>query len=907
MGRRKSSRKRDAEPVARDAEAEAGTVASTSAAAATPEFIPPANEPADGPAIPAGPTRAHGLALGLLGLIGGLGLVGVGAPASHPYPTLIALAGIFLVLSGLVGVAASAPSPLAPRVASVHARLPALAALFAVLSLSALFGRHPPAFAAMDLAHPALLGVASEWLAVLVLLTLPAGGARAGPLHALGLLFLALTLLVPDVVLGVPESPLVGLGVLSRAPALLVMLGAAALALTAALTRAVGKALPRLDRIVGLARRHGAHTLAAAFVLGALFGDGPSMPEALLHAIAAAAAVVTAASHGAPVLARLETAPTDGGPAPGPEARTLEVVALGGTLAVWFLAKTHGLVATNTDDNIYFYMAAQLADGLFPYTDYFFAHPPLHVLLPGVLFSIFGFSMTLAKLIPVLAAAIAALAIFFAVRRKAGPLPAFLGLVLFLFAAETLKASSNMNGVLLTVMWLALGVNAAFAGRPIRSGIFHALAVATGFYAIAPALASIAIGWFRRPDDAPPAAPLRTRLAFGLRQTAAFVAVFGAIQLLFILIAGDAYLDGVYRYHGEKTFQDPGMVELFGGEPGFPGSLFHNLGVMFAGKAFGRELYHEPHLWLGALVLPAAVLLANLSAHGLRGGLLRTLDPRRLFDRTAAAAGLHLWLLGLALVLEFAMFRELYSFYFALIYPFLAAATALAIVAAGRAVASAAPRRSLLVAPTAAALIAVPFGHAHLSDAQLPWFAGEMDSAFRRNTYDFTPAPVLAGFSGLIHDLFWSDARFRGDIDPGVRQYLWNKKRTFSVLGDVAAWVRQHTEPTDTIAGASTLAPLVALEAGRRLAANEADTNNKRFRTGLLSEEAYWSAICEDGVRVLVSAPRSYFTRARLDAHPIVKRHFRLAKTFVDDTIQYNAPLEITVYEATSPCKDGPP
>ncbi|HUT58524.1 MAG TPA: hypothetical protein VNA25_11825, partial [Phycisphaerae bacterium] len=57
-------------------------------------------------------------------------------------------------------------------------------------------------------------------------------------------------------------------------------------------------------------------------------------------------------------------------------------------LLLAFLAlKAYGLQPAVGDENIYFYMSTRVADGLVPWRDFFFAHPPLH-LLPGVVVSL---------------------------------------------------------------------------------------------------------------------------------------------------------------------------------------------------------------------------------------------------------------------------------------------------------------------------------------------------------------------------------------------------------------------------------------------------------------------------------------------------------------------------------------
>ncbi|TNF24351.1 MAG: hypothetical protein EP329_25065, partial [Deltaproteobacteria bacterium] len=582
-----------------------------------------------------------------------------------------------------------------------------------------------------------------------------------------------------------------------------------------------------------------------------------------------------------------------------------DVLLIAGVLLVFFLLKTHGMGASNTDENIYFYMAADLAHGRLPYVDYFFAHPPLHVLLPGLFFTVFGFSLTFAKLFSVAAAAISGAAIFAIGRRHLGRTAAVLAAVLFLFAAETLKASTNMTGINLTTMWLTLGAWQHLKGRGLTAGLLFGAAATTGFYSMAGILAFLTLGLFRRPPLPEDARTARQRYRFGLRQLAGFALVFGAINAVFILAAGDAYLESVYAYHGMKALRDPQMVELFGGDVAFPLSLLHNVGVMVNGREFTKELFYEAHLWIGLFAAPIVGVAAHLFGREKRR-LLRLFAPTRLASDGADGVAAILWLVSMALFVQYAMFRELYSFYFVLTYPTLALCVAYAVVHGARLAGSAIgdlERHRRGAARLAAGVLALA-----VVVAYRPWsaslqgvFSDEIEATGARNDYTWTEAPVLPGLSGFVRAFFWEDYRLKGDTEPGYRHYLWTKKRGFESLDEVAAWVRAHSAEDETIAGASTMAPLVALAAGRRLAADEADTNNKRFKTGLLDEATYWNAICADNVKIIVSTSRSYFTTRRMDGTPTARRWFRRAEVIQDDELTYNGKFPIVLYERVGP------
>ena len=161
-------------------------------------------------------------------------------------------------------------------------------------------------------------------------------------------------------------------------------------------------------------------------------------------------------------------------------------------------------------------------------------------------------------------------------------------------------------------------------------------------------------------------------------------------------------------------------------------------------------------------------------------------------------------------------------------------------------------------------------------------------------------------------------------MERGYRHYLWTKKRQFSKAEEIADWIKAESSPEETIAGASGVAPLIALLSERRLAAGESDTNSKRFKAArvlrqqgetlsddtrrLVDDASYWNAICADNVRFLISTSRSYFTQKKLRSLATVERWFKVRKTFWDDELKYKRRFPITIYERIgSPTDKGAP
>lgn len=571
--------------------------------------------------------------------------------------------------------------------------------------------------------------------------------------------------------------------------------------------------------------------------------------------------------------------------------RALDIVIPAVIVILYGLLKTHGMGFSDTDENIYYYMAEDLAArGRWPYVDYFFAHPPLHVLIPAAFFKVFGYSHILAEQFSAWAGGISALAVWAIARRHIGRLGAAVAMIGLVFAAQWLKSTTVMTGVNLTIMFMVLGFWRSLDGKMISAGVLFGFAACTGVYAMAGICAALALAFFKD-------------VRSGLEQLAAFAGVFGFINLVFWLAAGDAYIEGVYRYHALKAFDNPEMVPLFG-EPKNPvSSLFNNIGALWGGDEFRKDLHYHPHLWLAGMLTPIAAAVAWCFDPERTRKLAAFFDVRRVWeDDQADGIGLWIALVGLALFVQFAMFRELYSFYFTLIYPTLALGLGY-VVQKGFDFARRSIESNASVDWTGGLRLA------HLASAVLVFgalscwkpvgieagkvFESEVENAGDKNDYQWRPAVALPSLSGVVHALFWKDHRLKGNLQRGYNYYLWTKKRDFVTLPKIAKWVRENTEPDETIAGASTMAPLVALHANRRLALGEADTNSSRFKTGILDEAEYWDGICRDRIRVIVSTAGSYFHPRKLQNMPTIKSWFELADIVKDPELKYGRDFPI--------------
>lgn len=621
---------------------------------------------------------------------------------------------------------------------------------------------------------------------------------------------------------------------------------------------------------------------------------------------------------------------------------TIEWVWVVAVMAVWLLAKLNGMRYSATDEGIYFYAAKAWADGLWPYYDFFFSHPPLHIALPAIAFAFTGFSFLTAKAMSALAIAIAAIFVWRIGRRTLDPVSGVLAMGLFLFAAEVMKSSTNLTGINLTTMWAVIGLWAALKQRGFLAGAMFGAAAATGFYAVGYFLAITVLALFAPNIGYDKRAPILDRVMSqsAVQLLLGFALVFGATNLIFYLLAGETYIDGVYRYHFLKRAKLAGFTPLDQGLHAIPSNLM----LMLGGRDFRVSLYyHGAHYVLGflapAVVAMTIVVRRNAKRLQPQSVVIPTGLPSHLADRSSWAMmwDPRLWwihrnsgggillltALSWALLTEFAQFKERFDFYYTLLLPpisLLAAAWLHGLVRLGRVVAGCGsswnrpkegPESKGLhrLAPRwAPALLAGCIGLTLLWVPVNMWanrtaFPSEVTA--RRGSkgageilnFSWTDTPGPSAASELTRALLWKGHRVRGNLEAGMHHYLWSKKRWFSTAEDIAKYIREHSHHDETVTGSSTHAPMVALLAGRRMAGDHVDTNSKTFKTGVVSRQDFWTKACKDRVKFIVAGPRSYFSPRSMPRRPTVTKHFRLVREFQDSHLKHWRPVTLQLWE----------
>jgi hypothetical protein len=562
----------------------------------------------------------------------------------------------------------------------------------------------------------------------------------------------------------------------------------------------------------------------------------------------------------------------------------LEALALTLVLGGYFLLKLAGLHASGTDENVYFYSAVRLSQGAVPYRDFFFAHPPMHLVVPALIFKITGFGIPVAKAIPVLAQATAGLFLYLTVRRASRALAAA-ALLLHLLAYQVLMGSTDMNGENIMSAFLLAALFTAVRGRLLLAGVLAGFALGTGLYALAGVIAlAVAAGCTSR----------RALGRFGL----GLLASFGGLVLVFRVLGGPGFTEGVFSYHLAKPVKGERVSIFTSASPiAIAGAYLHNLGFYLSSSEFKKQVFFHGPVFLAALVSVGLVLGRAVDA-GRRQGFAAAravLTARDLLAGSPEGLAKLGLLAGLLFTAQWAGLNEVYDFYSVPMFAFLSLPAAYALWDAFRTARSARRPTDLRVPALVLALFALHLPMADSLNGRL--WGDEARDAGQVVRYEWREPAALGGPAALARSLFFVDERVKGTVTPPYRHYLWNKLLTFSTVDEIAAYVRERTAPEETIAGASTIAPLVALRAGRRLAADEADTNNKRFVTGVLTDEQFFAKACRDRLRYLVVAPRSHFGGPLMATNPTAREGFALEREFADPQLLHGGrKFPITLY-----------
>lgn len=531
-----------------------------------------------------------------------------------------------------------------------------------------------------------------------------------------------------------------------------------------------------------------------------------------------------------------------------------------GLLALFFLIlKMFAMNAYAGDEHIYLYQGKLVSQGVAPYSGFAMAHPPAQAVFTAILLKIFGYHFALGRMLPVLWCLVGGILLAVIVRRESGGVASIASAALYLLSYEPLRASSHYTGVNMTIAILLAAFLAYRTGYLKTCAVFCVAAVFTRLYAIPGVMALVAWAFL---------ADWRRGLKFVAWGAGIGAAVFLAVGLWAGF--GDT-AHNMISYHAQKTPMDPEDVANMGWTV-----LFHN-------------------------ALPAAIFALSLLA--LVGGVARgwrgTVGTRGILARLKAAAvgaRVGLPLLGAFTALFFMAILlnmdRIWMYYFVPAFPFAAIAGGWMISGLLRGALSLArakgkPGRAGLsrASVVAGGLAVVALGLASYAspalESKLKYWDREMEkpAADRVRAYQWRDGALPGFANSLVRGLLWKEERLIGERHTEFNYLLWHESRVLDVVDDVVAEIEARTDEDDAIFGDSGTVPLFALLSGRRIAANEVDTNSQRYRSGNADPEETARKVDEEGTKLIIL--RNRFGVAGVpEIRRLVATKYRLVRTF---------------------------
>ena len=220
-------------------------------------------------------------------------------------------------------------------------------------------------------------------------------------------------------------------------------------------------------------------------------------------------------------------------------------------IIIYAILKLGSVNYSYSDENAYFYMGKLVSEGLIPYKDFFFSHPPLQIVLFAIMYKIAGFNFFLLKFSSTIAIIISAFFLFKLVKKIFDGIAPLISIILFLFSYDSLRFSSYPLGVDLATMFIVIGFYYLLAEKKIfLSGIFFGFAGITGIYSLIPALVIIIF------------LLIKGRKIF-LKFLLGFSLIFAAINIIFLTISYNEFVTQAFKYHLMKPNDKENKIEIF--------------------------------------------------------------------------------------------------------------------------------------------------------------------------------------------------------------------------------------------------------------------------------------------------------------------------------------------------------
>ncbi len=502
-------------------------------------------------------------------------------------------------------------------------------------------------------------------------------------------------------------------------------------------------------------------------------------------------------------------------------------------LLLFLLFKAYTQTPASADENIYVYIGQAVWRGVVPYRDAFLAHPPFHLLI-AVLWMLPGYlGAAWIKLAAIVPAAVSMLLVQ-TLLLKSGVRHWIVLLIGLLLAGslDFLSVSSHFTGANWSMLLLVLGLCALINNYRRTASVLLASAMLVSFHII-PAIAGVV------------AADLLIRRREALKLMLMVAGFFIGVHFLCLLVFGDPYYQQVFQYHLMKTAMNKG------------------------GASSIVRFFHSE------------ALLASLAALGLGFYLLRVFRGYRQEQRLVLPSSLFAYA-AMAAVLQLVgvlITQRVYTYYLSPLLPLFAILSAWLFVK-GYAVVSDAVKmrgeskpikRHLFGVGISLLLLAVGLIGGEKLESRMGYYQREYGTLHRYDWQDSRALPDVV--NRMVKALVYVPERRIGDVYNPFTRYLWHEVVTENPAPLLPALMKKAEIPGTLFGDASTV-PYFALESGRAIALEQADTNAQIFKSGIIP--------MSDMLERLEQEPPAFLILARrrgIASHPqfrdYVKQHYR--------------------------------
>lgn len=475
---------------------------------------------------------------------------------------------------------------------------------------------------------------------------------------------------------------------------------------------------------------------------------------------------------------------------------SLELLALSTLICFFFLLKSYGLNPAVSDENIYFYDTWLMSKGLLPYQDFFFAHPPLHLIPGWIVMLIAGdFNLTAMKAIPIIATTVTGITLHKIIVRVVGKRSAALfALSMFLFSHDLLRASSHWTGMNLAMCWMSIGLFLAVRQHPRTCGAALGIGISTGVYIVPGAMVLIIMLYCQQ-----------TRQAVSC--VLSLFAIWLLINVPFFISGGKEYFYSVFLFHLLKPSQQ---------------------GISFLTQ-IDQLLFHNFFILSAPLLLIPVLLFKIVEAVTNNKDKVVWEDFFKIQRRPYIAMGLWCLITWSIYILFLLLLNRVYHYYFLLLFPF-------STICVGLFISSLITnlkgffnsRYSALKAMTLSIIVIAGLLVYPLFEHRLSYY---QTAKGKVKKYNF-PLSRLPDALQLPVQMIWKSNRTIGKRFTGIQYYLWHESRVFSEAKRIAMVLQTNADKTDMIFGDSTSTPLISLFAKISIWNNFVDTNVMRFKAG---------------------------------------------------------------------------